>query len=266
MSFSGFSAIVAIFILLAIPIAIATLIAGRTSRFAHRKKQLIQNVIIAEYDPPDKLTPAELGYLFDSRVNSTEIAATLVSMEQLGLVTLSFSALDGMHVQTTSSGLPEGLKEHELYLLSNLKADTNLSLFSLKIIHGFKAAIIKSLRTQGYIKSQRETVNYYAQRTVIAYLLITIIIFLWLISGADRSLSTAIGAFIFVFVIGFPFFLGLALIAGMIYNNLVGQPGIWTDKLKSIWKDVEGYRDFIEQVELDELQFESEDLKILFAT
>lgn len=262
MSFSGLSAIIALFIFLAIPIALATLIVGRSSRFAHRKRQLIQNVIIAEYEPPANLTPAEIGYLFDSRFDKTEVVATLVDLEQRGLVSLSYSKVDGLHVEKIVVELPNDLKEHELYLLDNLGASSNLSLYSLKIINGFKSRVKKSLKNQGFIKPQNETVSYYAQRTLVAYFLITIPMFLWLMSGSDKSFGTAIMAFIFIFILSFPFLLGLALVAGFIYNNLVGQPGLWTDKLKSMWRELEGYRDFVEQVELDELQFESEDLKI----
>ncbi len=263
MSFSGFSAIIALFIFLAIPLAIVTLVVGRTSRFAHRKRQLIQNVIIAEYDPPAGLSPAEIGYLFDSRLDKTEVIATLVDLEQRGLVSLSNSKFDGLHVEKTVAELPSDLKEHELYVLDNLDANSNLSFYSLKIIGGFKTTIKKSLKNQGFIKPQNEVVSYYAQRTLVAYFLITTLIFLWLVSSSDGDyITAAIVSFIFIFILGFPFFLGLALVAGFIYNKLVGQPGLWTNKLKTMWRELEGYRDFVEQVELDELQFESEDLKM----
>jgi hypothetical protein len=34
-----------------------------------------------------------------------------------------------------------------------------------------------------------------------------------------------------------------------------------TKKFKQIWPEIEGYRDYIRQVEVDELKFESEELK-----
>ena len=144
MSFTGFSAIIALFIFLAIPLTFVTLVIGRTSRFTHRKKQLIQNVIIAEYDPPANLTPAEIGYLFDSRIDKTEVIATLVGLEQRSLVNLTYNKFDGLHVEKSVAQLPNDLRQHELYLLNNLGANSNLSLYSLKIINGFKASIKKS--------------------------------------------------------------------------------------------------------------------------
>ena len=262
MSFSGFSAIIALFIFLGIPVVAITLIVGRTSRFAHRKKLLIQNVIIAEYDPPANLSPAEIGYLFDSRIDKTEVIATLVDLEQRGLVRLTYSKLDGLHVEKAVARLPDTLKEHEQYVLNSLDANMNLSFYSLKINADFKTCVEKSLINQGYIKTQNEVANYYAQRKIVAYFLITIPMFAWFIAGSDKSFGAAVMAFMVIFVLGFPFFLGLTLVANFIYNKLVGQPGLWTDKIKSMWRELEGYRDFVEQVELDELQFESEDLKI----
>ena len=102
MSFEGFPAVIALFIFLAIPIGVATFIIGRTSRFAHRKRQLIQNVIIAEYEPPAHLSPAEIGYLFDSRFDNTEVVATLIDLEQRGLISISYNNFDGLHVEKKS--------------------------------------------------------------------------------------------------------------------------------------------------------------------
>jgi hypothetical protein len=262
MSFSGISAIIVLLIILAIPIAIVTTVLGLTSRFTQRKKQLFQNVIIAEYDPPANLSPAEIGYLFDSRLDNTEVNATLVSLEQRGLVSFSFSTLDGLHIEKNITHMPTNLKPHELFLLDSLKAKSNLSLYSSKIMTGFTESVNKALLTQGYVKPSRANYGYFGQRTLIAYVLFTVPLFFWFIYGAKDIVGAVIFGFILIFLVGFPVFMILAPLAGFIYGKIVGTPGLWTDKVKSIWNEIEGYRDFVEQVELDQLQYESEDLKI----
>jgi hypothetical protein len=257
MSLEGFPAVVALFIFLAIPISLATLIIGRTSRFAHRKKQLRQNTIIAEYEPPGHLSPAEIGYLFDSRLSKTELVATLVMLEQKGLADIS----DGTRIRKREVTPPKDLREHERYVLDSLGIDSNLSIFALTTLAGFKKSIKKSLSDQGYLKTPGEALRYYAKRTFIAYVLITIPVYLGLASTSKGNLFLIVFMFVFIFMISFPFFLGLALVAGFIYGKLVGQPGLWTQKLRTLWPQLQGYRDFIEKVELDELQFESKDLK-----
>lgn len=66
-----------------------------------------------------------------------------------------------------------------------------------------------------------------------------------------------------IFVFFFPLFMCLALVAGTIYNNIVGQPGLWTEKLKTPWPQIEGFREYVRQVDLDEIQFESSKLKMV---
>ncbi len=172
MHFEGFSAIIAIFVILAIPIGLITLVVGGSSRFAHRKKQLINNVIIAEYEPPDNLSPAEVGYLFDSRLGKTELLATLLSLEQRSLVTINYSDVDGLHVCKVDITPPKDFKEHENFILANLSPNQeDFAVFSLKSMFGFQRAIKKSLAKQGYIKPQNAIASYFAQRTLVAYLI-----------------------------------------------------------------------------------------------
>jgi hypothetical protein len=262
MSFSGFPAVIALFIFLAVPLSVIALFFGNLSRFAHRKRQLIQNVIVAEYEPPEDLSPAEIGYLFDSRIGKTELVATLVDLEQRGLVSISYSKLDGIHAETKTTQLPGRLKEHEQFLLNNLGTGSSISLMSLSTILGFKKCVIESLQKRGFIPDRGETIKYFAQRTFVAYFLITVPLFLWLVFTSNGGFISALILIIIIFVISFPFFLGLALVVGFIYNKLAGQPGMWTAKFKTVWPKLEGYRDFVQQVELDELRYESEDLKI----
>jgi hypothetical protein len=97
-NYEGFPAVVFLFLVLGIPIFIVALMAASSSRFKRRKNQLSQQSIKAEYDPPENLSPAEIGYLFDSRFGRAELVSTLLDLEQKGLIELTFRKVDGVRV------------------------------------------------------------------------------------------------------------------------------------------------------------------------
>jgi uncharacterized membrane protein len=256
--------IVILFAIFAIPVSLIAIIIGRASRFAHRKSMLAASTVIAQYDPPGNLGPAEMGYLFDSRIGKKELVATLIDLEQRGLVKIDDDSTEGIHISKLAVESNRPLKEHELSLLNSLTNDSNLSIFTLVNTEGFKASVKRSLTEQGYLKTSFEVVGYYALRLGIAYLVVTSPLIL-LLTHAENFVTfiiLCIFIFILVFIIGFPLFLTLALLATFLYNKMVGQPGLFSSKLKQIWPAIEGYREFVRQVELGELQFESSELKI----
>jgi hypothetical protein len=258
-SFSGFSAFVALFLFLFVPVALVSLIVSKTARFGYRRKQLFGAVIVTEYDPPAGLSPAEVGYLFDSNFGKRELIATLVSLEQRGLTEISNSKITGLRT-STGQNPDTSLKKHEAYVLNNLPDSTNITAYYLQHGLGFKQSVKESLLKQGYVDNFNATINYPVRRTLIAYLMIvllTAVFFLW---GGDDVGAWIVGLFVLNIVL-FPVFLALGFVAGAIYGKTVGTPNLWTKKLKEIWPEIEGYREFVRQVELDNLQFESEKLK-----
>src|SRR6185369_10292857 len=58
-----------------------------------------RHTVIAEYDAPKQLTPAELGYIIDARFGSNELLATIAQLYAKGAVKLQ--ALDGGDFQIT---------------------------------------------------------------------------------------------------------------------------------------------------------------------
>lgn len=242
-----------------IPFLIMTAIAGRASRFAHRKKHLMQNVIVAEYAPPADLSPAEIGYLFDSRLTRLELKATLVDLEQRGLVKIVGSKGDDIAAERTAKPAPDNLKPHENYVLDSLSVKAS---FSLGMVNGFKSFVVQSLQEQGFVRPLKDIFIYYAKRTAAAYAFLVASFSLALLLMTDGSIVNILTAILGINMIAFPVLLIAALIIGWIYGRVVGQPGLWTPKLKAMWRELEGYRNYIEQVELNQIKFESKDLKI----
>lgn len=262
MTLTGFWALVAIFIIIAIPVAIIAFLISKISKYSHRKNRLTQSVITTEYEPPEGLSPAELGYLFDSKFDEKEILATLLHMEQKGLITIDRDNSRNLIVKTRMTGDKASLKKHERYILDNLPDGISFDAYSSKNLSPFKISVGNSLMDAGYIKGRKAIISYYILRTVMAYLvIIALLLFLLFISASDDDgiIEMVLVTFVLA-IIGFPFFLTLAVIASYIYNKIVGHPGVWTEKLKQTWPQIEGYKEYVRQVEVDRLRFESQHL------
>ncbi len=50
------------------------------ARYLRERRRKKAQTIIAEYDPPDDLTPGEIGFLHDDRGNTVEVTATLIDL------------------------------------------------------------------------------------------------------------------------------------------------------------------------------------------
>ena len=73
-----------------------------------------RKVIIAQYDAPDKLTPAEVGTIIDEQADSLDISAEIIHLAVLGYLKIS---------QVKASGL---FSNSDDYLLSKLKDQADL--------------------------------------------------------------------------------------------------------------------------------------------
>lgn len=56
--------------------------------------------IVAEYEPPEKLRPAELGVLVDERADTLDVTATIIDLASRGFLTISEKAKTWMFGQT----------------------------------------------------------------------------------------------------------------------------------------------------------------------
>lgn len=248
-----------VFIALVIPVSVFVLLISAIMRLTHRQKSLNQQTILTEYEPPTDMTPAEMGYLFDSRMTSSEVIATLLDLEQREYLTLNKNNISGTEIIKAVRQNYDNLSLHEVFILNNIQGKTDLSLFMLKNNRKFKTEVMKSLMSKGYIRKQEEFINYYARRVIIAYLLLIVPLFAWMATSGMNGVIAFIGLSIFLF----PVFLGIALVVAYIYDKIVGQQGQWTNKLKKVWSSIEGYRIFVQKVELDRIHFESDKMRIL---
>jgi uncharacterized membrane protein len=150
-------AVLVLIILLAI---VAIVIARRSRSRARRKKQ----TVVAQYEPPEGLTPAHIGLLEDDVMAGQEITATIIDWAVHGYLKIVyipkkgfFSAKDYQFVQLKSpSDLPEWEQPLFVAFFSNEKeiklsdlTQTHKKTISDEV-YVFKKGIKKQLEDKGY--------------------------------------------------------------------------------------------------------------------
>jgi len=93
-----------------------------------------RGTIVAQYDAPDGLTPAEIGTLIDEKVDQKDISSEIVGLATRGYIKIT---------RTENKGF---IFKHEDYLLEKLKDDTGLPPFDEQIMRGLFVADEKSVK------------------------------------------------------------------------------------------------------------------------
>jgi uncharacterized membrane protein len=153
--------------------------------------------IVVQYQPPENLTPAEVGTLIDERVDSRDISSTVIDLAVRGFLKIEEVKKTFLHifnhVDYTLTRLTPGedkpLAKHEKQILSALfgsKDTVNLSDLKNELsdkLDGIKRAIYDGLKRAGYfVSSPQEVRTGYRVGGIIALVLGVILFFV----GAGR--------------------------------------------------------------------------------
>lgn len=114
-----------------------------------------RDTLMVQYDPPDKLTPAELGVLIDEKADLHDISATIVDMAVRGYIKIREVEVKGLlsvskdfEFELRKPFLEDAaLKEHEKRVLTTIfsssPAGTNIRLQTLKNAYEFNTTLPK---------------------------------------------------------------------------------------------------------------------------
>ena len=211
--------------------------------------------ITAQYEPPGKLTPGEVGTLIDNSVNMRDITASIVDLAVRGYLVIEEQQKDHLLGLTHSKDYVfhlkksqaewGALKAHEQELLSGIfstgNAGETVSLTDLhnrfyRNIPGIKNRIFGSLVTQGYYARRPDSVRstYIGLGIVVAFILIGGGNLLAKNYGMAPLPFTVAGIFTGVIICGFGWFMAAHTISGA---RTVEQ--------------ILGFEDFLNHVEAD---------------
>lgn len=208
-----------------------------------------RETIIALYEPPDKLTPAELGYLLDNKGNLTEVTATLIDLATRGFMKIEQTAPGGLfkkakYALTKTAGKGTLVDyEQELYgaVFSKGTTVTMDTLDKVKMsaaVTSFQTKLRKRLEDRGYYAKPRRRWPW------LLLPLALVVAGIHIVLGIDQHINGAIVTWGALTPIGSAIF-GL-------YAMLNSEPTVAGIHQ---WASVEGFKDFLTVTEKDRLKF-----------
>jgi len=211
--------------------------------------------IAAQYQPPDQLTPSEVGTLVDNAADMRDITAAIVDLAVRGYLVIEEHSQEHMmglwkdkdYVFALKKGRSEwsALKAHEQTLLEGIFAEgtagERVPMSSLhnqfyKSLPGIRNAIFGSLVARGYYRHRPDTVR----STYLAAGLVVGIVSVWGGNALGRSLGMA----------GLPFTLAGIVSGGIICAFGWFMPARTLSGARTL-EGVLGFEDFLAHVEAD---------------
>ncbi|MEO6761474.1 MAG: hypothetical protein ABI220_03810 [Candidatus Saccharimonadales bacterium] len=273
---TGIPALLAIGLVVGIAIVvlcILTLPAFLLSAFGRRKaedyRRARNGTVVSQYDPPLDLSPAEMGYMYDLECGQKELRATLFDLEWQKVITINnqksvtvinqdfFSKLKdyeqtAIKLFSTSSPAPSVVSSVPSPIAS-ISAPVDFTEFEFQVA--------QSLRAKGYImKSKR--LHRWLLALVIAFVLGLWPMVLALASdGKAESMFSRISGGVFdslgLGVFLFPIYIGAGYLMAKLWMKVAGGQWLAGKNIRQAWYEIEGYRLFIKEVDLDNIQFDA---------
>ena len=207
--------------------------------------------IVVEYEPPEKLRPAQLGVLFDEVAHTHDVTSTIVDLATRGYLVITeleknwkFGKHDYEFTRTKKD--TKNLLEYEKLLLSHLfKTGNTVKMSALKQtfydeLLEVKKKLYENVVEEGlFVKDPDKTRNTYLAFSIIGVIFSVSIFILGINLNAlplvDLALGLLIGAIIFV-----------------IFSRFMPQR---TAKGRELYRRTKGYRLFISKVETHRQRF-----------
>jgi hypothetical protein len=215
-----------------------------------------RNAIAVQYEPPDGMTPGEVGTLVDNSAGMRDITATLVDLAVRGFIVIeekqTSHAMGLIHSKDYTFHLQKkasewtGLKQHELLLLSALFTNGAVDAVSLtdlqnhfyKSISGIRDALFDELLERKYYLHRPD----YVRAGWIGGALVTGFLFLVIGMGSSFAMRQA----------------PVALVASSVLVGLIIVIFGWfmpshTAKGMTALENTLGFEDFLQHVESDRI-------------
>lgn len=240
----------------------------RIQHYWHSKQ-----TVITEYKTPHNLTPAELGYIFDRRFGRNELLATVVHLYQKGRLKLTPVGRDIVITKDGMKKTNRGLDDSEAVLTAAITYSYGgqrswnemSSIFSREtgVRWQYELAIIGQLIDKGYLTERAKNEPFVDRfiKSLISFSITWALYFTTygqLLTGRDAF--ERIDAFM-TFLLVLPLFclvwLGFYVYLSVLSHEIrlsAGLPRFATEKLRSQWRDVVGFRDYLRVVEWHRLK------------
>jgi uncharacterized protein (TIGR04222 family) len=211
-----------------------------------------RGTIVVNYEPPDGLSPAEVGTLIDERVDQRDVSAVIVDLAARGYLKIEELASNswfssGMDYRFTQVKPPDGLKPFEAKLHSKLfdgKDSVLMSELATKfypVIAEVKGDLYRGLSQGGYFDGNPKTVR----ATFLGLSLLALAVALGLSALAQVWM---IGR---VFIVPIAIAGVLSAIVVVVTSRVMPRK---TQKGRIAWEQVAGLEEYIRRAEVDDIQ------------
>ncbi len=211
-----------------------------------------RGAIVVNYEPPDKLSPAEVGTLIDERVDQRDVSAVIIDLAVRGYLKIEEIASNswfssGKDYRFTKIKPPDGLKTFEKKLHSKLfdgKVSVLMSDLATKfypVIGEVKSDLYRSLTQGGYFDGNPKTVR----GTFLGLGLLAL------------AVSLGLSALFQFWMIGRVFVLPIAVagvlsaIVVVVISRIMPRK---TQKGRIAWEQITGLEEYIRRAEVDDIQ------------
>lgn len=233
--------------------------------------------VVAEYEIPYGLEPAELGYLFDRNARNLEFLATLIMLVQKKVLRLRKDVNNQKYIEVLITNKPRQLSDIEITAFGWVQSQDTKKVYWDQLNDGNIAGIgpigdlredaLKSLIHKGYISTNIRfswfRINVYSLLALITIAVIGLIIYfsnnislfspkVSSFNSLDSSLLLTAG--IFSFLVLYPTFITFFQFLAWLYAKASGGPYAATPVLKSRWREIAGYQLFLKTVEFDRIK------------
>jgi len=211
----------------------------------------LKKTVIAQYEPPDNLKPAEVNLILNQKVKTEDISATIIDLAVRGYIKIK---------EIIIPGIPKK-RDYELLKLKDFRSQNDLALYEKQILEnifssrekiqiselknkvygGFKGVISeihKEITTLGYFTSNpKKTVNRWRGTGILIILASSIFI-----------------VFFKNFILGFS-----VIICGFLFFIFSSFMPKRTDKGREAYWHILGFREYINTAERYRLQFQEKE-------
>lgn len=255
----------------AIPVLIIFPLVVRAVSRLRLKRLSRSSTIVTMYESPSGLTPAEIGYIYDASLKTHEFVATVFDLEYKNIIKINEQgqlSLDSVNTQS------QPLEAHEKLIIRLIvSGDYKSVLQDLSIVNNqlFKQEVSRSLVNKGLIREHfyqrvffgtlkmiRNVFFFYSSLIILSTVSL---LFVSPLSVGEVLLMCVISLIAFTLLYT-PLYIALGVALTFIYVKLDGMRWIGTTRLRQTWPDIEGYRMYIKQAQLNRLNFASEELRI----
>lgn len=254
---SGSAAFLALTMAVSVPVVLVLLLMALASSRYKKHQFRKDQTMVAEYEAPDKLGPAEIGYLFSFRAESSQLYGTIFDLERRGFLAVERRP-EGLAAQALAVSTST-LTPAEQYVYAAFKTPRVVSALDIAaMLPRFALIMIQELEQFGYLSGS--VAKHYAKVVLgTAALMAAVFPGSLLLLGHDPGLVLTV---IFLgIMLALCVYAPGALLLAWFYTRAAGHAWMGTRKLRALWPQLLGYRSYIQLAELDQLAYSSDDLK-----